>query len=609
MKGKTLKIKLVIIALITLIMAGVVFAGNQVVTNIQKTAKIEANAEGEDTVEKTTQSENVDFEVFFTKNKGDIYAGQEDHKILSIGDKSEILYARLSVKDQGRLENASIRVNATNFKWTAGSYGVNLENKIVAGNNQLIRGTIESSLRGKNINEYGTESTVTLTGTYYNDADEPTQIDVTRTIKVDWVGNVSTHIKNKVDVSSSTSDDLLRMTFPLEVTDLSKQLILKESRVEITIPKFNTFEPESVFVDGQEMNINAEKKVILEDSAEVDEETGIVTKYCSLKKYDITICYPAEAKTLTPGGNLYAQLEVPVKATLKAYNNQSLEPTFPKIVESTANDTVIAVEKVGVEGKGDALNVKIEMGLKEKAANVYAGAESETDNYYVTWYAEIENERGKKSFNYTLRETQNDEFLANENFAGTNSKKYDMTNVASNVGIYFDSVTVSGVKATIYNDDDNTIIYSGYIGGYTKAHPLLYDKPVKHVSVVLSGYSSGKINIVHIKQLDHTEMVNKISREDFENIIVAYSYLSVSGSVVKTEQKVDDNGRTYQEDVTVPVAQANYAGVSSYRYRRSYVSIYSGMTIDLTDPQVTKNITIQTYDWGDGVEWKMEFSC
>lgn len=598
-KGKTLKIKLVIIALITLIMAGVVFAGNQVVTNIQKTAKIEANAIEE--VEKSTQSDNVDFEVFFTKNKGDIYAGLENHKILSIGDKSEILYARLSVKDEGRLENASIAVNATNFKWTAGSSGVRLDNNIVAGNNQLIRGTIEANLRKQNINEYGTESTVTLTGDYFNDANEKTHIEVTRTIKVDWVGYVSTHIKNNVEVESYTSDNQLCMSFPLEVSDLSNQLIIKESHIEVTIPSFNTFEPEIVYVNDQAMPINAERKVILESEAQVD-ETGKVTKYCNYGRYNIKICYPADAETSTPNGNLYARLEVPVKATLKAYNNQNLEnndqglPVFPKIVESTTSDTVIAVKDVGVEGKGDSFNIKMEMGLKEKAANVYAGAESETDNYFVTWYANIHSETDKKSFNYTLRETQNDEFYANGKFNATNTNKYDMTNVASNVGIYFENSISSNTKVTVYNDEDDSILYSGYLGQYTKSHPLYYSKPVKNVRVVLYGTQESKVNIVHIKQLDHTAMVEKITRDDFENIISAFSYLTVNGEVVKLQ--------TNSEEVVVPVVQANYSAVSSYRYRRSYVTLNSGITVDLTDPQVTKTITIQTYDYGDGVDWK-----
>lgn len=603
-KGKALKIKLAIIALITLIVAGVVFAGNQVVTKIQKTAKIDASAIEE--VEKSTQSDNVDFEVFFTKNKGDIYAGQEDHKILSIGDKSEILYARLSVKDQGKLKNASIAVNATNFKWTAGSYGIGLEDEIVAGNNQLIRGTIEANLRGQNINEFGSVSTVRLTGTYVNDANEETPIDVTRTIRVDWVGSVSTHIKNKVDVTSRVSDGQLSLVFPLEITDLSKTLILKESHVEITIPTFNTFEPEAVFINGQEMNINENKKVILEDFAEVD-ENGRVTKYCKPGTYNVMIKYPEEAKTLTPNGNLYAQLEVPVKAILKAYNNQNLEnelPLYPKVVQSTKNETVVAVERVGVEGDGDAFNVKMEMGLKEKAANVYAGAESETDNFYVTWYADIQYEEGKKSFNYTLSETQYDEFLSNENFSGTNSKKYNMKNVSSNVGIYFENSTASGTRVMVYDADDNSLLYSGYVGEYTKSHPLYYSTPVKNVRVEIRGTQATKVNIVHIKQLDHTAMVNKISRDDFENIIAAYSYLTVSGNVVKAVNKQDNEGYTYQEDVPTAVATANYSAVSSYRYRRSYVSLNGGTTIDLTNPQVTNTLRIQTYDYGDGVDWK-----
>ena len=604
-KGKFLT---TIIALIAIIVATFIF------TSIQENIRIsgmpieykKALSYGElKEDDYKTQSDNVEFSVFFTKDlNNDGYAERVKGSTVFIGDETEELYAELKVSSGGYLENGKITLNSNNIYWNtaiindnvvSGNYvgnttAINLQEKVNSGSQKLFSGTISSKL-GNNINDYSQINSMTLTGTYVDNEGNKTEINVTKDVTVDWYGNVSTTVDQTTQENKiSYYNDSMQVRFIINTTELNKQLIIKDNIVTAEAPELNGYKATNVNVTGvssSQYEFDKETGILtITKSTNVDENGKITSAIGRTNKYNVTFIYPIEARGKIDADvpESYTQVEIPVSSKYTAYNNQS--DGFAKIVESvdsgklaliSAKDDDGSLLSAAGVGVGEYSNGRTVVS-KQKATQAYNGIETKDDNYKVEWSTI----RGELTNNIIFKQTKYDTAL------GKNTT-YDLTDVVSYKGIYFENArNASNIK--IYNDETNELIDEfEQVTNINAQNPYMYDEGVNKIRVEVGSLGAfSKLKIINIKQLDDKQLSEKFTKEQFNDMTGIYSYLSYSFK--------NESSEGYSE----------HAGYGEYNDEESNVTMeVSNKEIQTNELSTEQTITIKTsaYEYNQ-IGWK-----
>ena len=230
--------------------------------------------------DRNTQSEYVTFDAFFLKDlNGDGRAEAIRGTCNEVG-KSDRLYFELRVLDNGYFKNGKITINSQNFYLGTTIFKddivknnyVSTNTKQIAlkdfenGMQKLFIGVVTSgdysnvntmtSAIGNDTTKYSRENTITLKGTHVAYDGTETPINKVVPFTVDWYGKTTariatTNISNRLSSFSSLyNDTTLNLSFNVQTSETSNQLILKDNVLKGKIPDLNGYMPTSVTITG-----------------------------------------------------------------------------------------------------------------------------------------------------------------------------------------------------------------------------------------------------------------------------------------------------------------------------------------------------------------------
>ena len=226
-------------------------------------------------VEETTNNKNVQFSVYFKDENGN-----KTTKISQKMDSEEVkLYAQISIKQEGYLENASIELKNSNFTFDieSQSEGVTSKdsNKVVidyigAGETREIELKVKANKQEEyKIEELTRETTVELKGTYVNSKSSNIEIKAER--EVQWKQTSPYDEENKGITLSQEIITNKVMKYNGEEKRIVQEEIknglegngypIKETEIEIQAAKVNKKNPEKVIVNIVEKNLKTEKEI------------------------------------------------------------------------------------------------------------------------------------------------------------------------------------------------------------------------------------------------------------------------------------------------------------------------------------------------------------
>lgn len=561
MKGKCKRIA-IICASISFIITAIIFTVSTIIHKKVDNQLSNLNAENKRAANYTVITDsnsiipntqnNVKFSAFFTRDlDGDGKAEKYDGTCKSVNTE-DTLYIDLNVLTEGKLKDGKITINSTNFNYSMGMIkdsvlkenyvSDNVKeielNDVNAGTEKLILGEIIPNI-GNDTTNYSKQSTITLTGTYVDDNNNETEINVTRNLTIDWYGNVSasiyTYDNPRYYYNNLTTNTL---SFSYYIYENEKELLLKDVISTAVIPDLNGFAPTNVTCTNNMVDAQYDeqtKTITLKRSSNID-GNGIIQNTLSRdNSFTINITYPQEAYDQIDS---YTKLEIPVTGQYVGYNNPNKE--FENPINSNISNkkvTIILEEDV----TGNIYNFHITFAdkkyvytpyprfvmYKQDLLNLYGNEEYATDyDYEVNWYA-VKGSAGTVN-SFLMSETKKDESNYGDEF-----DEFVMDNYIANKGIYFTNVDdVLGLdgEINVYNNDTNELIKtftSDNWNTYTKQLPYKYEIPVKHIRVETTSPADNTTFVVHnIKTLDAEKIIQDYTKEQIKNINIVCTYLT-----------------------------------------------------------------------------------
>ena len=559
---------------------------------------------------------NVKFDAFFLQNNNGVAEGVRG-AAREVGQQAT-LYMELNVMTEGYLKDAVITINGENFYLATvlpkdseikNNYiGVNIDeielNQINNGTQKLIMGVVRSgdytytsgktSAIGRNINNYSrNDNTVVLTGTYVDGQGHETEITKTVYLTVDWYGitrasiynysesyNTYSDIENRID----TTNETLTLDFNVRTEETAKELNIYKNHVEGTIPQLNGYDPISVTTttSGVDFTYNpTTRKFTIERTAEVDSETGNITKTVATSNtYGIRVVYPLEAYESI--GEEQVTIQIPVTTYYDGYNNPGADYTNP-YRSNVAGATITATYR---KPQGTVAKIDIEVGKlvttptrrylisKQKPLKIYNGLEvTEEDTYQVKWYAYTGSDGA--STGLVLKETANGAAQqAVDQFIKSDTTQDSMENITTNVGIYFtgaENFLGADGEIKVYDDETNILLATftknganGTLkwGAYSSSKPYRYEYPVKHIRIETSATNaSASLTVYNVKALDDDYITSNYTRAQFDEL--SYIKSNLVGYLGGTSLGTDTHQAIYEAPYSVATIAINPDALST----------------------------------------------
>ena len=531
---------------------------------------------------KVENCDNVTFSAFFTRDlDGDGYAERLNGTCKELGN-SDVLYMDINVFSEGRLENAKITLNSSNFKWTTSLVKDNIIDAdylgetnsvsfktLQSGTQKLLWGTISDNI-GNNINNYSKVNSVTLTGDYYDNSNHKTTITKTVEFTVDWYGYTSTNVNQyyttlynnqTYSISSLLKDDKTVVKFIASVAETQEKLLLQKQVVELEIPKFRDYSPINVKVTDNNIRYEYDEetgKLTITREAKVSQNGNITSSISRKNLYNVEVTYPKEAYD-SINENIIT-VSIPIKGYNYGYNNGNVQVSNPHVSnkQSTINlkydrkDGKIWDLKpyIGTYSYNPIDHIYKYIVSKEIPDNIYLGNEAQNegpDTYPVSWRVWVNDSSYIQTI--TLEEKNSsdeirpDLFLSNEN-------NISAINIVKTVNISFSgAVEVLGQAGWIdlYDGESGELIKR-----FTKAdwkNP--YDVNLDTIKIVTSTpVGNGELYIKQTKEINDDILTNLVSKEKFDKLYAINTY--VKGFITLKD------GSSFTGDAYI----ANYASAS-----------------------------------------------
>ena len=490
--------------------------------------------EGEEAVENTNGG--IKFSAFFLRDlDGDNIADKVKGTCKETGTEDQ-LYLEIKVLEEGKLQNAKIKINADNFYFdTAILKDDEVKNNYISNNTKeielkdlengtqkLLLGNVRSGdysqinrrldALGKNTNKYTGVSTVTLEGTYVPDKGEPVEISKEYELKVDWYGKtqclIPEYYKNWVNNKNilitdnfiGTEAEQVTFNYTVVTRETANELLLSKSHIEGTFPKINGFLPTDVIITGKDVEYTynkgtgeytAERNATLDDTGKVAENAySMIYDTLTFNEYSFIVTYPQEV--FEEEG--FIDLVMPIKAYYEGYNNKNEgiendeekfnNPYQSEIVEDNIRVRVEKVTEVDIEfrtivGKLVTLPHKRYVVPKSNVLKIYnKDNEYEEHEYYKEkWSVRVGQNTDVSGI--TMKDGQNllereDDANKTNEFVKSDMSTEEIGDMVKYVGIYFDGCS------TFLNEDGWIRVYNDdteeVIAEFTKDNWYLYSE-------------------------------------------------------------------------------------------------------------------------------------
>ena len=529
-------------------------------------------------------NEYVKFVAFFTRDlDNDGYAEKLKGTCRDVNESDE-LYLEFNVLTDGYLTDGKITVNDPNFTWNTalvsdsivnGNYigkttSIKLQENIPAGSQKVFWGTINADI-GNNINNYSKETTITLTGTHVSDSGVKTPINKTTKIIVDWHGDVGAKISNrfinKKIEEIKTDENSVKFEIELSTNEPNSKLILKENSVTAEIPLFKGYAPTSVTTEGEHIYDAETRTLTVTRNSVVDENGNITQSLARSNSYKINIEYPIEAYNILDES---VTLEIPLTTYYIAYNNNNEE--FENPVKSNIAKDIVAINYSKVTGYVYKFGITVggysRFGYtvsKEKILQLYNGEtdETEEDYYNVAWNIS----RGNLG-NITSMVMKEQPEKYTDEFLNSSNEFSSILEYTENIGIYFTGASKAlgdDGYIRLYNDETDELIHTftkDDWNTYTAKSIYKYEKPIKHIRIETGNVAqNSNFTANSVKEINDELLVEKISKEEFDEIKYIYSYLE--GSVLL-------EGKTEMD-------KTNHTGIAKFLEEKSNARISSNI--------------------------------
>ena len=557
---------------------------------LQRAMTYEKFEDGDENIEGT---DNVKFSAFFLRDlDGDGYAEKIKGTCREIGAE-DTLYMEIIVQSEGYLKNGKIEIDGKNFYLqTALPKDSEIKNHYISNNtkeiefntmNNGIQKLLITSVRsgvypydtrkneaiGDNINNYSRDNNkVIFTGIYVTGTGEEIEINKELSLSVDWYGKTHAEIEaieqdyNDLQSRINEEENYFKVAALIKTEETNKMLNTYSYHAEGEIPELNGYAPIGVYADSNDLIYDeSTRKFTIDRFAETDENGTIINKLDSRASDRIEIRYPLEA--YLAGDPNFVTISIPVSAYYEGYNNPNSEFDNPYKSNTVKNTLLIKISPrvetatqpkiiVGEEISEPNWHYSIS---KYKPIKIYNGiSEEEIDDIYeVTWgvftgFQEIEGP-------LTFKETPNGQQQKGDLFIKADLTEKSMELYTTNIGLYFsstDALSKEDGEIKVYDDETGILIHTFTSKDwykYTENNPYKYDVPVKHIRIVTSNVSPGKrFEVVNIKKLDDSSIVENITREEFDSFEYIKSFLDVT--IGNSFNRAINNKARYEEPIS-----------------------------------------------------------
>ena len=525
---------------------------------------------------------NIKFSTFFLRDlDGDGYAEKLKGTCKEIG-KEDTLYMEIIVQTAGYLKNGKIEIDGKNFYLQTTLPKDNELKQNYIGNNiktiefedlnngtqKMLTGIVRSGeytytsqknlAIGNNINNYSrNDNKIILTGTYVDENNAETEIKKEIPITMDWYGTatasfrsinqINYDILNRID----EENEKLTLNFSINPAEIKKDLNISYNFTEGIVPELNGYAPISVTLtsgSGDFIYDEDTRKFKITKDARVNDDGLITYSVSSDLSYGLKVEYPLDAYTVTDSEEV--TINIPVKTYFYGFNNPNNEFQNPYI-SNTASEIIIGNFKKPIEyyystsvdvkiGKYTSIPYSHYFISKQKPLRLYNGLSSEEidDFYTVNWHVSTGTEGEHEKL--VLKENKDGESVKEDTFIKSDNTEDSMQEIASNVGIYFsgaDKLINIGGEIKVYDvETDNLLVTFTKNGGngtkkwssYTLSNPYYYEVPVKHIRVEVSSTNSlSNMTIYNIKKIDDSNIYEKYTKEEFDNLKYIKTNLSL----------------------------------------------------------------------------------
>ena len=320
-------------------------------------------------VEETTNNKNVQFSVYFKDASGNIVAETAE----KINSENIRLYAQISVKQEGYLENASIELKDSNFTFdtdgTTEGISAKEENKVTvdyigAGETKEVELKIKTNKQTEySLEDLNKATTIEFNGNYVNSKNN-NAIKTTR--KVQWnqtspYDQANNGIKleqeiitNKVVNYEGKEKRILQVLVNNGLD--GNEYPVKETTIEMNTPKVENANPEKVIINTTSKNLTTTEEITA-DNYEYNKETGKITIKTENKEnennkiewnqtgednYIVTYIYASTEKV--------GQQEIEAQAKIKLYDEKETTLTSESKIQ-TNNEEKDGTITISIENK------------------------------------------------------------------------------------------------------------------------------------------------------------------------------------------------------------------------------------------------------------------
>lgn len=277
-----------------------------------------------------TNNSNVEFDSYFVEEQNKTYDATKN-----IGEENKIV-AQISVKNAGYLKDARIQFTEPNFEISQ----ISSDRVSKVENNEIILNQINS---GENVNidipikfvhtekinltQFNKTNMVNFTATYIDNNGKSHSIEKQISLGLKWTANTNMTVTGEISKYmpyeiNGQKGIILQM---LVKTSIEGNLLpLKESQIEISVPKINGINPTEVKVFNSDNNIElnnnySEDKITITARNKVTESNEVYWSPNGITEYFITCKYSEENLNTT------AEVDIDINANTKTYSYNELE--------------------------------------------------------------------------------------------------------------------------------------------------------------------------------------------------------------------------------------------------------------------------------------------
>lgn len=536
MEKRIIKKILAVLLVIMLISTDFVVLGSNIVSYAVETSS------------NLTNNKNIEFSTYFKNSKGE----KVDTLQTSIKSDNMKLYAEIIVKNEGYLSNAILKLSDSNFKIkdnilsdsiaSIADNNVTLK-QINAGETVTIELDIEPSIGDVLTEEMLLKkSTLELTGKYMETSYKGLNIEGERTVtldlKVDEGASAELEtdiITNKVFSIDGTNKRVVQLLVKSRLSD--NQYPIKQTNINIDIPKLSEKEPEKIEVVSLGTNAtNGKKSISSSEWKQENEKINII-----LKNEDNNIkwnkdCYDELVVTYIYEDDVIADIiEINSNSEIKVHNSEK---------------TYTATYKKGIENK--ELNGFIRTSSEINGKGIYKEQIVSNTNveYNTKTILEITNANIAEKVNITeipdVLTTENEEMLISTKYISTKINKNSLLEIIGqegNISIKSNSETITINKDSEANENGDIIIK--------------YQNPTNELNITTS-----KIQKAGILEIDHTKSIsdNNYTSDQLQNVKMLKTKKMINGTITLNdiEQTVIETASEANLEVKDSITKAEF---------------------------------------------------